>query len=131
MAFQLLLYTRVGNSKEKRDEMKTAHESMARSGNAIETIAAVAAPAPMPGFLSRFAPPLAIPAAVIPVPERLDPAERQRLMTDAADSIRRRFTGQEPDWQAVDRINREIGETFGRHELTTLLGQYTAVMGPA
>ena len=49
--------------------MNTAQESMARIGNAVATIAAVAAPAPMPGFLSRF----------VPAAERLDPVERQRL----------------------------------------------------
>ena len=56
--------------------------------------------------------------------DRLDFGERQRLMSDAADECRRSYTGQEPDWQAVDRINREIGETFTRRELTTLLAQY-------
>ena len=64
----------------------------------------------------------------------LDLAERQRLMDDCADECRRSYTGQAIDWQAVDRINREIGETFDRQELTTLLGQYTAAIltgGPA
>ena len=62
----------------------------------------------------------------------VDLAERQRLMD--ADGIRRSYTGQVIDWQAVDRINREIGETFTRRELTTLLAEYTAAIltgGPA
>ena len=55
-------------------------------------------------------------------------------MTDAGDGIRRSYTGQEPDWQAVDRINRKIGGTFTRRELTTLLAEYSAAIltgGPA
>lgn len=99
--------------------MNTAQESMARIGNAVATIAAVAAPAPMPGFLSRF----------VPAAERLDPVERQRLMTETADSIRRSYTGQDIDWQAVDTINRQIGETFTRNELVPLLDQYKATIG--
>ena len=105
--------------------MNTVQKSMARNGNAVATIAAVAVPVPMPGFLARFLTPSSAPAAVIPAPcDVIDPDERRRLMSACADECRAAWRGQDIDYDAVGGINRTINETFTRSELTTLLAEY-------
>lgn len=64
----------------------------------------------------------------------LDPAERQRLMTETVERLSRQYTGWPINWPEVDRINARIGKTFTRRDLVPLLAEYTAAIltgGPA
>lgn len=68
------------------------------------------------------------------VPDVLDAAERQRLMTETAERLSRQYTGWPINWPEVDAINAKIGETFDRASLAPLLAEYAAAIltgGPA
>lgn len=60
--------------------------------------------------------------------EVLDDDERQRLMAETADRIRRQCQGQAIDWRKADTINTKIGQTFSRHKLTKLLHDYAVAL---
>lgn len=98
-------------------QINTAQQGMARNGNTVTSVSPVSAAVPMAGILSRF----------VPQMDRLDRAERQRLMDACADECRE-CPGQEIDWVALDSLNTRIGETFTRSELVSLLIQYKAAI---
>lgn len=68
------------------------------------------------------------------VPDVLDAAERQRLLTETAERLSRQYTGWPINWPTVDAINARIGQAFTRSELMPLLAEYAAAVlngGPA
>ena len=103
------------------------HESMVRNRNTGVISGIGGIENPLTGILSKFSKPAeAAPVSAIPSTD-----ERCRLMLDCFDRCRRRWTGAEPDWQEVDRINSLIGKTYDRVELVGLLAEFETAMTTA
>lgn len=60
--------------------------------------------------------------------ELLSSGERQRLMTQTVDRLRRQYRGDAIDWAEADKINAKIGMAFTGNVLKSLLAEYEAAI---